>query len=46
VVELTWRVPITGWLHLQPDLQYVINPNTDPARRNALLAIFRIDLAY
>ena len=46
VVELTWRVPITKWLHVQPDLQYVTNPDTDPARRNALLAIFRIDLAY
>lgn len=27
VLELTYQAPITDWLTLQPDLQYVINPN-------------------
>jgi porin len=27
VLELTYQAPVTGWLTLQPDLQYVINPN-------------------
>ena len=27
VIEATYQAPITDWLTLQPDLQYVINPN-------------------
>jgi porin len=27
VLEATYQAPITNWLTLQPDLQYVINPN-------------------
>jgi porin len=27
VLELTYQAPITNWLTLQPDIQYVINPN-------------------
>jgi porin len=27
VIEATYSAPITGWLTLQPDIQYVINPN-------------------
>ena len=27
VIEATYSAPITGWLTLQPDVQYVINPN-------------------
>jgi len=27
VIEATYQAPITNWLTLQPDLQYVINPN-------------------
>jgi porin len=27
VIEATYQAPVTNWLTLQPDLQYVINPN-------------------
>jgi porin len=27
VIEATYEAPLTNWLTLQPDLQYVINPN-------------------
>jgi porin len=27
ILEATYQAPITNWLTLQPDLQYVINPN-------------------
>jgi porin len=27
VIEATYEAPVTNWLTLQPDLQYVINPN-------------------
>ncbi|HWD59453.1 MAG TPA: carbohydrate porin [Stellaceae bacterium] len=27
VIEATYQAPLTGWLTLQPDLQYVIHPN-------------------
>lgn len=27
VLEATYQAPVTNWLTLQPDLQYVINPN-------------------
>lgn len=34
--ELTYRRYLSKWLSLQPSLQYIIAPNTDPALRNAL----------
>lgn len=43
-VELTWHTRLAPWLVLQPDLQYFINPGTDPARRNALMAGLRVKL--
>ena len=27
VIEATYQAPVTNWLTLQPDLQYVVNPN-------------------
>lgn len=45
-VELTWQTRLAPWLSLQPDLQYFINPGSDPARRNALFAGLRIKLEY
>lgn len=37
ILELTYRDTLTPWLSIQPDIQYIINPNTDPAQDNALL---------
>jgi len=36
-VELTYRAQATSWLTVQPDVQYVIHPNTDPRVRNAVV---------
>ena len=45
-LELAYRAPITSWLNIQPDLQYVFNPNTDPRVPNALVGLIRIELAF
>ncbi|MEO8225184.1 MAG: carbohydrate porin [Gammaproteobacteria bacterium] len=45
-LELTYRAPLTSWLTIQPDIQYVINPGTDPALDNALVVILRFELGY
>ncbi len=45
-LELTWRAPITDWLTLQPDLQYIINPGLDPLASNAVTFGFRFELAW
>lgn len=36
-IEITYLSQITGWLAVQPDLQYAIHPNTDPALGNAFV---------
>lgn len=46
VVELTYRRPVTSWLSMQPDVQYVIHPGAERGRRNALLVGVRLDLAW
>jgi porin len=45
-LELTYLAPLTSWLSIQPDLQYVVNPNTDPRVPNALVGLIRIELAF
>ncbi len=45
VVELTAQRPITPWLLIQPDLQYVIHPGWDRGARSALVAGLRFSLA-
>jgi len=45
-IELTYRAPVTDWLTLQPDIQYIINPGTDPALDNALVILLRFELSY
>lgn len=37
IVELTYRDKLTPWLAIQPDIQYIITPNTDPDIGNAWL---------
>ena len=43
-IELTYRAPLTNWLTVQPNIQYVINPGTNPAVRNALAFGLRTEL--
>lgn len=42
--ELSYSAPITDWLRLQPDLQYVRNPGLDPALENTLVIGVRVEL--
>jgi porin len=44
-IELTWRMPLGGYVVLQPDLQYVIDPDTDPTIDDAFVAMLRIEVA-
>jgi porin len=41
-IESTYVAQLTRWIAVQPDLQYVIHPNTDPRRANAL--VFQLEL--
>ena len=45
-IELTWRVPLGEHVVLQPDLQYVVDPDTDPAIDDAFVAMLRVELAF
>jgi porin len=45
-VELTYRVRATPWLALQPDVQYIVNPGTDPALDNAWAVGLRFVLSW
>ncbi|MES2855352.1 MAG: carbohydrate porin, partial [Bdellovibrionota bacterium] len=44
--EVTYTIQLAEDISVQPDLQYVMNPNVDPARENALVGAvrFRIGL--
>ncbi len=44
-LELTYLARIASWVSIQPDLQYVFNPNTNPRVPNALVGLIRIELA-
>jgi len=43
-LELAYRAALTSWLNTQADLQYVINPNTDPQVANALVSLIRVEV--
>jgi porin len=45
-VEFTYRAPVTDWLTLQPDVQYVRNPNADPAIDDALVVGLRFEISF
>jgi porin len=45
-VELTWRVPLREHVVLQPDLQYVIDPDPDPGIDDAFVAMLRVEVAF
>lgn len=46
VVELTYRTPLTPWLTIQPDVQYVINPGGDRSLRDALAVGLRAEIGF
>lgn len=45
-IELTYRVQALPWLALQPDLQYIINPGTDPSLDNAWVVGLRFEFSW
>ncbi len=45
-IELTYRAPITDWLTLQPDIQYIVNPGFAPAFDDALVISLRFELSF
>jgi len=44
VIELTYSGQITQYLRVQPNIQYILNPGTDPSLGNALVAGIRFEL--
>lgn len=40
------RLPVTDWLTLQPDVQYILNPGLEPNSDHALAVGLRFELAY
>jgi porin len=45
-LELAYRSPMTSWLNIQGDLQYVFHPNTDPRVADALVSLIRLEVAF
>jgi porin len=43
--ELTWRIPCGAHLVLQPDVQYVVDPDSSPDIGDALVLLLRVELA-
>jgi porin len=46
IVELTYRAQVNGWLAVQPTLQYIANPNMDPALKDAWVAGARLEASF
>ena len=44
-LELTWRFSVRDWLSVQPDLQYIFNPNTDPTSADGLALGLRVEIS-
>ena len=45
-IELTYRLPVTRWLTFQPDVQYIVNPGTDPDIDDAIAIGLRFELKW
>jgi porin len=45
-IELTYLIQVNSWLALQPDLQYVITPNTTIAIPNAWAFQLRVEMSF
>ncbi|WP_161965746.1 carbohydrate porin [Steroidobacter cummioxidans] len=43
-LELTWRVTVSDWLVLQPDVQYIINPGSQRSLSNAVVLGLRFEI--
>jgi porin len=45
-LELTYSDYLLPWLMIQPDVQYIINPGTEPSRDNALVIGTRLTVNF
>jgi porin len=45
-IEVTYLAQINEWLAIQPDFQYVVHPNTNPAVKNAAVFQLRGEIAF
>ena len=45
-IELTYLIQANSWLALQPDLQYVVTPNTTPTIPNAWAFQLRLQISF
>ena len=45
-VEATYRAQVKPWLALQPTVQYILNPNMDPALKNAWVIGARAEINF
>lgn len=45
-IELTYRLQALSWLALQPDLQYIIDPGTDPSLDDSWVIGLRFELTW
>ena len=45
-LELSYLAQLNQWAAVQPDLQYIIHPNTDPRVENATMAQLRLQLTF
>jgi porin len=45
-IEITYLMQLTKWFAVQPDLQYVIHPSTDPTIPNALGFQLRFEISF
>jgi porin len=46
IIEATYHAPLTPWLSVQPDVQYVINPGGQPATAAALIFGLRAQVGF
>jgi porin len=46
IFEVTYLLPISDAISLQPDVQYIVHPNTDPALGNALNLLLRFEVTF
>ena len=45
-IELSYLAQVASWLAVQPDVQYVINPNTDPRQRDATVLQLLLEASF
>ena len=45
-LEATYLVKVNDSVAWQPDVQYIVHPNTDPTVRNALVFQLRLQLGF